>query len=67
MLHAEPGYGLKAMECQEELQKQGELCELSLCGSREEYLAYGKGRKRAALWIVGEKIEKKALGEGEGR
>ena len=67
LLHAEPGYGLKAMECQEKLQKQGELCELSLCGSREESLAYGKGRKRAALWIVGEKIEKKALGEGEGR
>ena len=56
LLHAEEGYALKALRYQEELQREGKLCELSLCQSEGESLAYGASKGRAQLHVVGEEI-----------
>lgn len=56
LVHGETGYALKALRYQEALGQEGKLCELSLCASREEALAYGKAKGRSQLHLVGDEI-----------
>ncbi|MDD2956193.1 MAG: ATP phosphoribosyltransferase regulatory subunit [Oscillospiraceae bacterium] len=57
LLHALPGYELKAFRCAEEAVARGLCCENSLAESREDAVAFAKARGIPRIRFVGEALE----------